>query len=180
MSAYEKGTGDLRTEQSTYIGNTSTSLDDIPTEETVGIDQSMLVSDLNPNMRKSQGIHIHFTTVNEPMRVATREGTNITAIPDDTMCDVRQLQTTTYLTNNLASRLPTKEEAVQTQSSAFPTDSRMKAKKKDEALKAMGLDPKLLRQRKEISQESHYDDCGFDFGGIDESKATVTFADAVY
>ena len=56
----------------------------------------------------------------------------------------------------------------------------MKAKKKEEALKAMGQDPKLLRKRKKILQEDHYDDCGSDFGGIDESKATVTFADAVH
>ena len=49
---------------------------------------------------------------------------------------------------------------------AFPTDQRMRAKKKDEMLKAMGKDPKLLKQRKNILQEAHYDDCGSDFGGL--------------
>ena len=56
----------------------------------------------------------------------------------------------------------------------------MKEKKKEEMLKALGKDPKLLRQRKKFLQEAHYDDCGSDFGGIDEKKVTVTFADAVY
>ena len=55
----------------------------------------------------------------------------------------------------------------------------MREKTKEELLKAMGKDPKLLKQRKKFVQESHYDDCGSDFGGIDETKSTVTFADAV-
>ena len=172
--------GDLRIKQSTQLGNTTTTTDD----STINTDYG-LASDLNPEVRKTQGIHIHFTTVNEPVRVTTRDGTNITAMPDDTMTDITLLQTNHYLTNSsqrdMTSQPTTKEEAVQTQSStAFPTDARMKAKKKEEAIKAMGQDPKLLRQRKKILQEQHYDDCGSDFGGIDEKKATVTFADAVH
>ena len=112
------------------------------------------------------------------VRVTTWNGTNIIAMPDNSMHNVQQLQTThnVYHTNSNPKAIQQATQTVQ----SFPTEARMKAKKKDEMLKAMGHDPKLLRQRKKILQESHYDDCGSDFGGISEVKATKTLKDAIY
>ena len=141
-------------------------------------------SDVKEEPPETKGVHIHFTTVHEPVRITTHEGTNIIAMPDTTFNTVQQLQKMTPTTTN-NTYTTTAARSIETQTKitqiyTFPTESRMKQKKKDDLLKALGKDPKLLRERKKFLQEAHYDDCGSDFGGIDEKKSTVTFADAVH
>ena len=144
-----------------------------------------VASDVIKTEPTTTGVHIHFTSVNRMVRVTTHDGTNIVAMPDNSMCDVQQLQHSYPIKSTSAQQVQQSTQTVtsynhsNSQQLAYPTEQRMKEKKKHEMLKALGQDPKLLRQRKKILQESHYDDCGSDFGGITEKKATVTFADAV-
>ena len=145
----------------------------------VSAEEFRIIEDLKSDRRESTGVHVHFTQVNQPIRVTTHEGTNFIAMPDHSIDNVRQLQTTTHNTYNTTATQLKHTTSTQTKVSVFPTEQRMRAKKKEELLKAMGKDPKLQIKRKKILQEAHYDDCGSDFGGIAETKATVTFADAI-
>ena len=54
--------------------------------------QHTTASDVSKPQQDNTGVHIHFTTVNQPVRVTTHDGTNIVAMPDNSMSGVRQLQ----------------------------------------------------------------------------------------
>ena len=73
--------GDSRGKQSHLNSVTSNSLQ-----------QHTSSSDVTMTQPNNSGVHIHFTSVNRMVRVTTHDGTNIVAMPDNSMSDVQQLQ----------------------------------------------------------------------------------------